>query len=665
MRAAVAFIALAALASCKSKSEDASAATPSAAPRPAAKPAADPNAELPKLAELAKNGPDDKAYPQADSVVASDRDDITLGKDGTVTEHHKSIVRILQAQRGKGKFADVHIEFDQKRQTLDLGTTRTITEDGTPHAPTADEIGEIVPPKLADATIYSDVRERVVSFPAVDKGSVVELEYTRNTKGTPDSSLGGELMLGQWDPILSRTVTITAPLGVTPKLAVEGIDLKPTETTDQSAGTHTYTFQLDNQPDRHPESGSMKKEAVLPRLVYGFQNDWKQVVQPLAERYLSAAIPSPLPDSVVAEAHRIVESAKTDKDKALALFKFVTHDVRSVELPLGWAGYTPHAPDVVLANRYADERDKVGLLLAMCAAEKLPGKPVFVRSGKVPVIPSVPTVAQFDRVLAKLSIDGKDVWLDPADDNAQYALAFAGQDNLVMPLDKNGGELGKRPPLDPSTSVAAITASYALSPNGDLEATYDYALSGWYADAASETLRPLKGENKDRFFAQEAGKLAAGGLDKGHDVGDTMSVEGGIKIGQKVAVPGYSQSQGNFRVFELPEAPLHFASEVPSGSLTTRKYPMWIGTPRTETADISVTVPAGWKVAYVPPPLKGAAEGLKYDGTCEASGQTIKCHNEIVLDRVDLPVDKYAGYHEAMAKLNAYERRIVLLTKAS
>ena len=70
---------------------------------------------------------------------------------------------------------------------------------------------DIKPPRLAEATIYSDVRERVVSFPAVDKGSVVELEYTRTTQATPDAPMGGEQMLGEWDPILERIVTTIVP----------------------------------------------------------------------------------------------------------------------------------------------------------------------------------------------------------------------------------------------------------------------------------------------------------------------------------------------------------------------------------------------------------------------------------------------------------------------
>ena len=613
------------------------------------------------MTELAQGGPGTVEYPQADAVVALDRDDITIKADHTIVVHHKSIVKLLDAQRGKEKFADVHIPFDSKRQTLTIDIARTVNSDGEAHAASPEEIGDIVPSWLADATIYSDVRERVVSLPAVDKGSVVELEYTRTTRPSADSAYGGEQMLAQWDPVLDRTVTITAPAGVTPKFAVVGMKLDPIRSA--SGDTRTWTFHLANQPDQHPESGQPTDAAVLPRLVFGIQPSWAKVLEPVADRFLRAAIPQPLPPAVRAEADRIVAGATTETEKAQKLFAFVAHDIRSVDLPLGDAGYEPHSPDVVLQNKYADPRDKVGLLLALASAEGLAGQPVLVRSGKVDIVQSVPTIAQFDHIVAKLAVDHKDVWLNPSDENGQYDFVLAGQDSLVLPLEKGGSELGQRPADDPSKSVSHVSATFALASNGTLDAAYKYEATGWYANRASGQLRPLKGEPLDKFFQRSAAELSAAAMDKGHEVGDTLAVAGPFTASQRVEVPGYSAAQGNFRNFELPPVTLGFADDAPSASLSKRKRPLWVGTPRTERSDVSVQIPAGWKVVYVPPKLEGKTEGVKYASACEAAGQTVTCHDELVLDKIVLGTAQYAAFHDALAKLQAYERRVVLLTR--
>jgi hypothetical protein len=659
MRKLLYIVALAAACN-SSKATDKKPAAEAADPWAQKKPSDVKDPDLAHLIDVAQNGPSTKQFPQADAYVDTERDDITLAADGTVTHHHKSIAKLLDAQRGKEKFADVHVPFDQKRQTLEINVARTVNADGAPHAASKEEIGDIVPSYLADATIYSDVRERVVSFPAVDEGSVVELEYTRVTKATPDSPLGGEEMLGQWDPVHERTVTITVPKGVQPKLALAGVDLKPTKSTIGDGDVYTYT--LKDLPDRHPESESPPDAAVLPRLVYSFQPSWQKVIEPVADRFLKVAVPATPAAAVKAEADRVVADAKTEGEKLTKLYAFVAHDIHTVDVPLGYAGYEPHAPELVLQNKYADQRDKVGLLLAMAAAEGIAGRPVLVRTGTVPVIASVPTIAQFDRMVAKLTADGKEVWLDPEDEHGQYGVVAYGQANLVLPIEKGGAELGQRLALDPSTSVAKQSIKYVLSANGDLQMEHAVELTGTYATELQEQLRPLKGENLDRWFQQQAAGTSAAAVDKGHQVGDTSSVSGAFTMTQKVAIPGYSQAQGTFRVLELPS--MAIGMEVPSTGLSERKYPLMVGSPRTEQGEVSVQIPSGWKVAYVPPKLEGNAEGAKYSSECTAEGQTVTCKGEITLDKLVVPTDKYGALHDAMAKLQAYERRVVLLVKA-
>ena len=65
----------------------------------------------------------------------------------------------------------------------------------------------------------------------------------------------------------------------------------------------------------------------------------------------------------------------------------------------------------------------------------------------------------------------------------------------------------------------------------------------------------------------------------------------------------------------------------------------------------------------MPPALSGAVNGLKYTESCTAAGQDVTCHGELVIDKLVLDAKQYAEFHDAMAKLGAYRRRVVLLTK--
>jgi hypothetical protein len=506
----------------------------------------------------------------------------------------------------------------------------------------------------------------VISFPAVDTGSVIELEFTRTTHPTPDAPLGGEKLLADWDPVLERTVTIRAPAGVTPKLQVIGspVDGNPIEpTVSDSADGRLWTYTLRALPDRHPEQDSPPDAAVLPRLVYSFQNDWAQVQAAVGERFTRIALPSPLPASISERAAELVRGAATPAERAASLFAFVAHDIRTIQLPLGAAGYEPHAPDVVLANRYGDCRDKASLLLALAAARGITGRPVLVRTGKVAVLPAVPTLAQFDQLLVELNVDGHDVWLDPSDEDGQYGLAFAGQDNLALPLAPHA-ELSLRPAQHPSDSVAHVNARLNLAPNGDLDATYRYELSGYYANRASNELRPLEGEPLAQFFQRAAVAVSAAALERGHEVSDTRSVSGPIAVSEHIAAPSYAPAQAQFRVVELPPVPLGLADDVPTASLSARNDPLYVGVPRTRTRDLTLQIPAGWRVSYVPAKLEGKSTGIGFSSECHTSAQTVTCHDQIELDRVIIPAADYAHFRAALTQLYAYERRIILLTRS-
>lgn len=643
----------------------AGSATAAAAPDPWLNandpPAVEHPPDVQRLVDLAQNGPSAMVYPEADSVVALEQDDITLAPDGTITETHHSIVKILDAQRGKARFADLHVPFDGKRQTLEILTARTVTVAAELHAASRDEIADIVPAYLADATNYSDVRERVISFPGVDTGSVVELVWKRTTRSTPDSAHGGELLLGGWQPTLSRVVSITMPKAIAGTIAVANSStIKPVETS--TATTHTFTITVDKTPDAHPELGQPADPIVLPRVVYGFKSTWADVLAPIADRFLRLAVPEPLPASIVAKAEELTASATTTDEKARAIYAFVSREIREIAIPLGVAGYEPNSADVVLAHRYGDDRDKTALLIALLAAEQIPARPVLVRSSAVPVLPSVPTLAQFDRMIASISVDGKTTWVSPADEHGTYGIVYAGQDNLVLPVARDGAELGKRELLAPSSSTSKITAKLALSDNGDLDARFHYELSGYFANTGSRWLRPLTGENLDRAFQAEAANVAGGAVDLGHTI-TPGGADQPLVIDHHVKAPGYAQVQGTVRVLELPSPSLGIAANLPASGVSERKAPLDVGTPRTHVVDVSVAVPAGWKVAFVPPPIKGSAPGLNYDDACTATGQTVTCHSELALDRLIIDAKQYAEFHAAMTKLGAYERRVILLTR--
>jgi hypothetical protein len=458
-------------------------------------------------------------------------------------------------------------------------------------------------------------------------------------------------------------VTLTVPNDTPIAFSVQGMQLQPAEAQDATAGTRTLTFRAADLPDRQPEMQTPGEAAILPRLVYSFLPTWDEVLARIAKSFLREAVPAPLPPAVVARARELTAQAKTDDERVAALLQFVAHEIRPIDIPLGWAGYLPHAPDTVLANRYGDDRDKVALLIAMCAALDIDARPVFTRTRGVPVIEAVPTIAQFDDIVVQVTIGDEKVWLDPANRCAQMGVVLSGQDSHVLLLDENGGALARRPALLPSSSTYALKKTLAINARGDLDARFQLEQTGWFATVTQRQLRYRKGEFLDRFFQESAVEIAPSAESAKHTVGDLESVAGPLVISQQVLARGYAQAQGRFRVIELPPAPFDPATFAPPVGSQKREYPLWIGTPRTATEELSIKLPAGWKVAFRPPDLEAQAPGVHYSSKCEAKRRKVVCRRVLTFDRQQIEPTDYASFRQALHQMEEYNQRVLLLRR--
>ena len=440
----------------------------------------------------------------------------------------------------------------RKRETLTIETARTVNADGKPHVASKDEIGDIVPPQLADATIYSDVRERVDHVPRRRRGL--------GPRARVHAHDAGHARLAARRRGDARAVEP----GARAHRHDHGADRRHAEVrrrghearaeADEPATTHDVDVSRSRTcPIAIPRAARSTDAAVLPRLVYGFQPSWHEGAR-AGRRAL------PREGGAVAAARRDQGRGRsrsspvptTTPRRRTQLFAFVAHDIRSIELPLGWAGYEPHAPEVVLQNRYGDDRDKVGLLLALAASQSIKGRPVLVRTGKVPVIPSVPTLAQFDRMIAKLDVGGKDVWLDP-ERRARPVRRRVRRPGQPRPAARQGRRRARLAPGARSVDVSVSHdegAVHARARTATSTAKYTYELTGWYADRASQQLRPLKGELARSLLPAVKRRACRRRRSTRSTPSATRSRSPGpLTVTHDVSVPGYSSAQaGHARV---------------------------------------------------------------------------------------------------------------------
>ena len=142
-------------------------------------------------------------------------------------------------------------------------------------------------------------------------------------------------------------------------------------------------------------------------------------------------------DALKAKAEELVQGATDDMAKVKALYEYVSRNIRYVSLSFGLGRYQPHASGEVLSNGYGDCKDKNTLLAALLAAQGFQTTSVLIGS-QHELDPEIPSPSQFDHVITRVPVNGKEIWLDSTNGVAPFRMLAAplrDKQALAIPLD--------------------------------------------------------------------------------------------------------------------------------------------------------------------------------------------------------------------------------------
>ncbi len=324
-------------------------------------------------------------------LVKSDRLLADGSVDARILEEYKAITPL-----GVQRLTNLPVYY---RGDTHLISVRVFVINGrSVQRPAADAVHDYAT-KLAEAApMYTDLRERIFTLPALAPGSLVVLAIRLQVHSPDQAGQLTESWQPELYPVLARRLRIALPPGRRLRFATHPL---------LNRGARNMTF-------RHSERGTSRGP------VYRFA--WRNVPaasmapyrpqQPppfIASTYASwaavarwydrlAAPETRATPAIRAEAARLTAGQTTRAGKLRALYDYVAANVRYVSLSFGIGRVRPHAAAQVLANGYGDCKDKAALLIALLRACDIPGYFALLdASGRLQR--SVPAVASFDHAI--------------------------------------------------------------------------------------------------------------------------------------------------------------------------------------------------------------------------------------------------------------------------
>ena len=341
------------------------------------------------------------------------------------------------------------LPFVAEKERLRVLRARVLRRDGGEVSASQSNTPRLAEPEF---NLYYDTRLRVLRFPEVSDGDVLEIAYIlteteeANETGPYNGGLGGG---GGRLATQLIEVEMRGPADRMPAWELAGLEGEPERATGEN-GEVLLRWRWQDLPAIPVDVPPAPDLLVTPYLVYSNHPDWGD----LGDWYQRHVAPRIRPSAQVEElARRLVDGVEGRRDRIDRIYRFVTNEIRYVGLEFGEHRFRPFSADWVLHHQIGDCKDKAALLVALYNAIGVPARMVMVRTADLgPVRTEIAALEIFNHAIAYLPED--DLWLDgTASGHAPYPPPGPDQGAVVLVVDGRASELATSPAVGGGLSL--------------------------------------------------------------------------------------------------------------------------------------------------------------------------------------------------------------------
>jgi len=544
------------------------------------------------------------------------------------------------------------------------------------------EAVEVSLPKIEGSELVSDVKDKLLRIPAADPGNIVGYEYEEEVQ---PFVLQDVWYFQETSPVRESHYTVQLPPGWEYKATwINYPEAKPTQTGNQVQWVVTDVRGIRREDDMPPWrgiAGLLVISFVPPGggTNRGFQN-WREMGN--WEEGLEQGRRDASPE-IKQKVAALTGSAATPLAKMQALAKFVQGDIRYVAIELGIGGWQPHPAPEIFTHRYGDCKDKATLLSSMLREIGIESFYISintVRGGAAPDRP--PMIGWFNHEILAVHLpdDVKDKSLvatvedpklgrllifDPTDEYTPFGqLRGELQANHGLLVTPEGGELIKLPQLPATMNGVVRTAKLALSQNGTLSGDFVEERDGDYGSQQRGFLKSVA-KDADRIKFLESlisHSLSTFQITKA-SIANLEHMDQPFGYNYSLVAPNYAKTAGNL-ILVRPRVLGSNSSDLLEKK-EPRMYPVEFDGPAKNTDTIEITLPTGYEVDDLPPPVSADYSFASYHSKTEVNGNTLKYSRTFEIKELSVPLSKVEDLKKLYRIIADDERNTAVLKPAA
>jgi hypothetical protein len=512
-------------------------------------------------------------------------------------------------------------------------------------------------PNIAGGELISDVKFRVLRIPAPDPGNIVGYEYEVEER---PFFLQDSWGFQQPDPVRESRYTLQLPPEWEYKASwLNHAEVRPTQVgNNQWQWVVTDVKWLRDEPEMPPVSG-VRGQMFLSFFPPGGSAQNTMASWQSMGRWYSNLVGERIEASaqLKSEVATLTAGESGSLQKMQSLAQFIQHEIRYVAIELGIGGLQPHPAADVFSNRYGDCKDKATLMRSMLQEIGVESYFVVINDRRGSVTGDMPAHDGFNHVITAIRLPeglsdssliavkqhpklGRILFFDPTDELTPFGqIRGELQANYGLLVTPDGGELTELPQQPPSMNSIERTAKLTLDPTGTLKGDVKEVRLGERASSERWALRTV---TKDADRIKPIENLLAGSLTTFQithaSLINLQQTNQPFGFDYSFQAAGYGKNAGNLLLVRP-----RVLGVKGSGILETKEprlFPIEFQEPTLDTDTFEITLPAGYVVDELPPPVDVDYGFASYHSKTVVNGNTLDYTRTFEVKELSVPVDK-------------------------
>ncbi|MGB9199316.1 MAG: DUF3857 and transglutaminase domain-containing protein [Terriglobales bacterium] len=507
------------------------------------------------------------------------------------------------------------------------------------------------------AELFTDAKKKILMIPAAEPGNTVGYEY--DIEDQP-FWLQDTWRIQGFDPVRESHYSLQLPAGWVFKSSwIAYPEVKPDENGGQLQWTVHDVAGIRAEDDMPPWQG-LTAQMIVSFFPSGgslrkheFAN-WEDMGAWYANLIKDRVVAS---EPIKQQVATLTAGKSTQLEKMRAIAQFVQHDIRYVAIDLGIGGWQPHPAPEVFANRYGDCKDKATLMRAMLREIGVDSNHLAIYTQRGAIGRDTPAHHGFNHVILAIRLPddvddhsvaavfhdpalGRILFFDPTDEVTPFGqIRGELQSNYGLLVTTNGGELVELPQQPSSMNSIQRVGKLALDLRGTLSGDVKETRVGDRACRERWRLRTVT-NNKDRIKPIEdllGGSLANFQITKASLINLDLA-DHPFGFDYSFQSRDYAKIAGNLLLVRP-----RVLGDKSSGVLETkepRKFPFEFEGPSLDTDSFDITLPPGYVVDELPPPMDADYSFASYHSKTVANGNVLHYERNLEIKELSVPVEK-------------------------